>query len=290
MKRFLCLILVASLCFGGTAHAADPNGVHISVAGRTVVYWQPDADDGTKHPVILFSHGFMSCAAQSRFLMRALAAAGYWVFAPEHTDSACQGAAARVSMRPQDNFLRPDLWTEDSYRDRRDDMLAVLEVLRTQPEFAGHIDFAKLGLAGHSLGGYTVLGLAGAWGSWRVPGVKAVLALSPYSAPFNVRASMGGLAAPVMFQGGTKDFIITPYTARQGGSYDTAPMPKYFLNLEGAGHMAWTERQTAWHDPITRASVAFFDHYVKGDAATADLVTPGQGVAALRYASELGSR
>ena len=41
-------------------------------------------------------------------------------------------------------------------------------------------DWKRCGLVGHSLGGYTLLGLGGAWPSWRFDGIKAVLALSPY--------------------------------------------------------------------------------------------------------------
>ena len=39
-------------------------------------------------------------------------------------------------------------------------------------------------LVGHSLGGYTVLGVGGGWAHWKDPRVKAILALSPYAAPF----------------------------------------------------------------------------------------------------------
>lgn len=290
MKRILVLFLVLLLCFVGTARAANGDGDVVMLGGREVAYWQPAQADSGKHPLILFSHGFMSCPTQSRFLMRALAADGYWVFAPFHADSACHGQPPQVSFELNDNFLRPDLWADDSYHERRDDMQAVLAALRVAPEFARKIDFDRLGLAGHSLGGYTVLGLAGAWPSWRMPGVKAVLALSPYSAPFNVRASMGGLTAPVMFQGGTRDYIITPYTARPGGSYDRAPMPKYFVNFAGAGHLAWMDRQRTYQDSIVRYATAFFDHYIKDQAASADLVTPTPDSATLRFASDLGSR
>lgn len=41
-----------------------------------------------------------------------------------------------------------------------------------------------MGLAGHSLGGYTVLGVGGGWPSWRLSGLKAILAMAPYALPF----------------------------------------------------------------------------------------------------------
>jgi predicted dienelactone hydrolase len=59
------------------------------------------------------------------------------------------------------------------------------------------IDWQRFGLIGHSLGGYTVLGLGGVWPSWKLDGVKAVLALSPYVQPFLVRRTPAGLGAPI---------------------------------------------------------------------------------------------
>ena len=69
------------------------------------------------------------------------------------------------------------------------------------------------------------VGLAGGWASWKTPGVKAVLALSPYTQPYLVHETLGGLAAPVMYQGGTGDFGITPSLRREGGVYDASPSP-----------------------------------------------------------------
>ena len=71
------------------------------------------------------------------------------------------------------------------------------------------MDWDHFGLVVHSLGGYTVLALGGGWKSWKLSGVKAVLALSPYSAPFTVSHTLGDIHIPVMYQGGTLDAGIT---------------------------------------------------------------------------------
>jgi malonyl CoA-acyl carrier protein transacylase len=47
------------------------------------------------------------------------------------------------------------------------------------------VDTERIGAIGHSLGGYTVLGLAGGRASWREQRVRAVLGLSPYVAPYH---------------------------------------------------------------------------------------------------------
>jgi pimeloyl-ACP methyl ester carboxylesterase len=83
-------------------------------------------------------------------------------------------------------------------------------MLRDSTRFSSRVDLDRLGLLGHSLGGYTVVGLAGGWASWKLPGVKAVLALSPYTDPFLVHRTLSGVSTPIMYQGGTLDLGITP--------------------------------------------------------------------------------
>jgi hypothetical protein len=134
-----------------------------------------------------------------------------------------------------------------------------------------------------------VLGLAGAWSSWRLPGVKAVLALSPYSQPFLTHGTLSGLTAPVMYQGGTLDFGITPWIRRAGGGFDASPPPKYFTNFARAGHLAWTDLRDMSHQQIVDYAAAFLDHYLRGAPAAALLTHAAPRVAELRYQSELGT-
>jgi hypothetical protein len=72
------------------------------------------------------------------------------------------------------------------------------------------IDSRGVGLAGHSLDGYTVLALAVAWPSWKARCVKTVLAVSPFCAPFLAKGNTRSLDVPVMYQGGALDFGVTP--------------------------------------------------------------------------------
>jgi len=165
---------------------------------------------------------------------------------------------------------------------------SIQEALATSPEFASRVDLGRLGYIGHSLGGYTVVGLAGGWASWKTPGVKAVLALSPYTQPYLVHRTLGELSVPVMYQGGTLDFGITPSLRREGGVYDVSPSPKYFVELDRAGHFAWTDLRASAHGTINEYAIAFLDHYVLGAAATPTLTQALAGVSELRYDSELG--
>jgi predicted dienelactone hydrolase len=158
-----------------TAARADEQTVKLG--GLDVTVWSQDAGKAARQPVIIFSHGFHGCATQSRFLMEAFASSGYIVFAPNHGDAVCNNGKAHWYSRSKVPLRKPELWNDASYRDRADDIRGLIEAVRADARFRARVDWTRLGLAGHSLGGYTVLGLSGAWPSWKLPGVKAVLAL-----------------------------------------------------------------------------------------------------------------
>lgn len=291
--RFATLLafVLLSLVFGGLLPAPAAAGFQRTVlAGKSVVYWQPPGPDSGKHPLVLFSHGHHGCATQSKFLMEALAAHGYWVFAPNHQDASCdrrrfQASTKRSALSASasvPSFRDPGSWNAASYQDRGEDFRKLLAALRQDSRFQARIDFSNIALVGHSLGGYTALGLAGAWPTWRLPNVKAVLALSPYSLPFNGHGALRALSAPVMYQGGTRDFAVTPALRRPGGIYDQTGTPKYYVEFGGANHYAWTDLQGEAHPLINRYSTAFLDLYLKGDSKAAGiLATLKPGVAQL---------
>ena len=277
------LLAALAACLFPVMAATAATSEVVTLAGTTVAVWAPDGRAKEKLPVILFSHGVFSCATQSRFLTMAFADAGYLVFAPNHRDSMCD----RSRMQIPANAL--GTWDETTFRDRADDMRNLIAAIRTEPRFAARADFTQLGLVGHSLGGYTVLGLAGAWPSWKLPGVKAVLALSPYGEPYLARGALKRLAAPVMYQGGTRDVPLTPPLRRPGGAYDQSPTTKYYFEFEGAGHLAWQDNgDPSTRDPILAVSLAFLEHYVKGLPPAPELTYKSGGVALFRYDSELG--
>ncbi len=255
---------------------------HVELAGRSVVVWPAVINSDAPQPLVLFSHGFGGCATQSRFLMEALADHGYWVFAVDHADASC-GRPGGVG-RPQQPFRDPDKWSDATYRDRAEDLRAVLEALHDDADYAGRIDFSRVALVGHSLGGYTVLGLGGAWPSWRLPGVVAVLALSPYCTPFVAHGTLGGIGAPVMYQTGTLDVGIEPSLKRVNGVYDESPAPKYYVEFKRDGHLAWTDLRPGAHAPILDYSLAFLDHYLRGLPAESILTRATSAVAELRHA------
>ncbi|PZO87029.1 MAG: hypothetical protein DI626_04940 [Micavibrio aeruginosavorus] len=247
-----------------------------------VEIWLPPEFQSTeqKWPLLVFSHGFGGCAKQSAFLMSYLADNGYIVIAPDHEDAQCAGKGSALSrlsqMRggriqsPEKPFRNPELWNDKIEADRKDDLLFAVSSMLDDRQYKNYVDMDRVGLIGHSLGGYTALGIAGAWPSWKDGRFKAVVALSPYLTPYLRTHGIEKVSVPVMYQGGTKDSLITPDLKRAGGAYARSGAPKYFIELEGADHFSWTELDRNYQDIIRTSVLAFVDKYVKGGQGVID--------------------
>ncbi len=278
LLRLAVLVIAALQLWTNPARAAPAQTLEIG--GIKATAWLPVDENARGAPGFLFSHGFPGCAAQSSFLMEALSDAGYAVFAVDHADAACRNPLKWLGFA-EVPFRSPERWSDSIYAARAMDVERVLDAAAKDPRFASY-DWQRIGLAGHSLGGYTVLGLAGGWPSWLDRRVKAVLALSPYSAPFMEAHTLGGVSVPVMYQGGTRDFGITPFVRRSGGSFDQSARPKFYVELDGAGHLAWTNANARYHDVIDLYSVAFFDAYLKGKPFPQSLLEKRNSISDIR--------
>ncbi len=256
----------------------------------------PDAPVAAgRHPLVLFSHGFLGFADQTAFLMEALARDGLVVAAVNHADATTPKRKQPVAWP---NFADANSWDASRFRDRRDDLGALLDRLleldAAEDSFLHrHIDRQALGAAGHSLGGYTVLGMIGGWPSWREPRLRAALLLSPYTLPFTQGTNLRAIRTPVMFQGATLDLGITPFLS---DAYAALQGPKYFLVLAGETHFAWTnllslgkttrECLAGGHGlRISDYSLAFFRRHLREQPQPL-LGTKAEGLASYRFKGE----
>ncbi len=107
------------------------------------------AEAHEKYPLILISHGTGGCAAALLWMGHYLASHGYLVAAINHHGNTC--AEAQPDPR---GYL---LWWE-----RAQDLRVALDRVLADPEFGTHIDPRRIGALGFSLGGYTVITVAGA--------------------------------------------------------------------------------------------------------------------------------
>lgn len=282
--------------------------------GRKAAIWYPSsepqktvayADGGIKgrfarnsqpldcnRPLLVFSHGLSGCGTQSLFLTEELARAGFVVIAPDHRDAACSvdGEGAPRIEDPQESLFDPESWTPSTYVDRKDDIVAALDIALAHPEIGKTIDSDKVGLIGHSLGGYAALGVAGAWSEWRDERVDAVVLLSPYLYPFQAKKTLRRIRTPVMLQGADFDLGITPSLEGSNGAYNAFSVPRFFAKLRGGSHFEWTNLVCLGADSIEECvrtktnarlinsyAIAFLRRYL--DNTPSDLlVAPGEGL------------
>ena len=253
--------------------------VYSPLASGSVAENAPPATCGA-FPMVVFSHAYGGCPTQSVFITEQLARDGYVVAAPDHADAGCPilGGGYVKPPPPQEPLNQPGLWTDQTYLDRKNDMQSVITGMESSPVFGPMIDASRVAGMGHSLGGYTVLGLAGAWPSWKDTRIKQVLAFSPYAEPFRVQHLLGGVSVPVMYQGGTLDFPNTTSLLLPGG-YDANPPPKFFAELNNASHLLWTNITCIVPNSVSkclstlpeaalidRYGFAFLDYYIKGQS------------------------
>lgn len=185
----------------------------------------PDADAGADgpYPVVLFSHGFAGFPEQSADLVTHLASWGFVVVAPDHVERSLGGqlgtAAEGVAEREDPEVLSASL----------DAALA----LKDSP-LTGLLDEDMVTVAGHSAGAGAAYREASA-----EPRVKAFIAYSIGNRTEDGEAPPPVPDVPGMVMAGTKDNII-PFTASEE-VYDGMRPPKYFVKIEGAGHLVFSD-------------------------------------------------
>jgi predicted dienelactone hydrolase len=260
----------------------------------------PDA--AGPRPVVLLSHGLGGSREGLAYLGRALRGAGLVALHLQHPgsdDSLWRGAEGRGPA-----LAAAALDVGNAVARLQDGIFAVEEVLRRAAmpgdPLAGRVDPARLAVAGHSYGAWTVQHLLGQ----RVPGgerglplperrLAAGIALSP-SPPRGLppRVAFGRVAAPMLHVTGTQDHGWVegaspadreiPYRAIEGA-------PQVLAVLDGAPHAAFADEAAAgarWADPTYHArtaalAVLFLRAVLEGDvAARASLLAGAPGVVA----------
>jgi predicted dienelactone hydrolase len=213
---------------------------------------------GAPYPLVMFSHGFQGIGVQSFTLCEHLASQGFIVAAPNHEgntifDSSSDEEIAQI------------------VRERPVDIIFTMDELRAHADFATAIDPDRIGIAGHSFGGYTTLVLAGSEGDadsakaycvehggegvfcpyvdyWQSGDVllppagaevfKAALPLAPGGYGAFGDDGLAMIDMPLMIMGGdlddmTGEEVLPIYSALQ--------VPKHKVIIAGAGHMSFTD-------------------------------------------------
>lgn len=226
-------------------------------SGLGAVRDAPLSREGAPHAVVVFSHGHRSFRAQSVYLMEHLASHGFVVAAPDHVGGTLLGSSV----------LPPGLVA----RYRPSDVSASLDALLAASSAPGLLhgaaDGERVGVAGHSYGGFSALRIVGAtidaaaveaacgdellcegWdpslpASQRDERFSAAVLQSPAAAftfdpkPEHLRT----VEVPVLVMGGSHD-EITPYDRECAPTFAalTGATPRWLALVDGAGHFTFS--------------------------------------------------
>jgi len=222
-------------------------------------------------PLLVFSHGNGGIRHQNIFQVEHLASHGYIVVSADHTGNA--GLAPLPSgALPYDRSGRGR-----SARNRpRDVSFLITELLRRNAQAGSwlhkSLDGERIGLLGHSFGGFTVCKVAEA--------DRRVKAILPMTVGYGRKTSV-----PMLLMLGEKDRTMgAAGNAVARLYYQGCEGPKHLVSLKRGGHFSFTDMDAiapGFGDgiggeeflPIARAkgvvnaySLAFFNHYLRADA------------------------
>jgi predicted dienelactone hydrolase len=190
-------------------------------------------------PLVIYSHGSGGLRYIASFFTEMLASHGFVVAAPDHTGNT---AVERIT-----NTNAP---IEQISLDRPLDVSAVIDGLLTPADesakrFSASIDAARIGVAGHSAGGFTALAVAaghtGPGGTSPAdPRVKAIVGMAPASRGIT-DAELAGTKTPTLLITGTKD-TTTPIETETSRPFKLlGSKPLYKIELTGAAHQSFTD-------------------------------------------------
>lgn len=217
--------------------------------------WGPVGDG--RFPLVVFAHGnTVADPAYYQVLLREWAAGGYVVAAPVFPLSSTRlpGGGGDLVNQPADvSFV-------------------ITEMLRLNAEpagpYGGRIDPGRIGVAGHSLGAMTTLGV-GFHSCCLDERVRAGVVLAGRERPFPTGAFFpSGTRTPIMVVHGDADPLLPLEGARQ--IFDHALGPRILLTVIGGDHDSPYAGINGQPQPDTRlvmtATLDFLDRFLKDRA------------------------
>lgn len=192
-----------------------------------------------KLPLLIYSHGSGGLNFISAFITEHLASQGFVVIAANHTGNTAI-----------DNFVNAMVSQDQNDMNRPADITAEIDgILARNADPAdplhNRIDPDRIGLFGHSYGGYTALATVGghstSLGS-TVPDsrIKAVIGLAPYTTRLTA-AELAAVDVPTMMLVGTKDITTPAVTNAEVAYRSISGRPLVLVEMTDAAHQSFTD-------------------------------------------------
>lgn len=216
-----------------------------------VEVWSPANAEDVAHPLVLFSHGTGGGRCMASYLCTHLASHGYVVASMDHSERTAPELARKAEESAAERRARIAAWIAQRVPDVRFLLDAVLDgdLLGAGPR----VDPGRVGIVGHSFGGWTALAATGS-----DPRIRAVVALAPggSSSP-----KPGMIAAPLSFAWGRpvpalylvgEDDVMTSLAGVRELLERTVP-PKRMVVLRRADHEHFMDDAERMHELVRAA-------------------------------------
>lgn len=190
-------------------------------------------------PLVVYSHGSGGLRYVASYFTELLASHGFVVAAVDHVgNTAVESIGGTQPPREQIAFDR--VGDVEFLIDRMLDDSAAID-----GPFSGTIDPERIGVTGHSFGGFTALAAAGGYQNslGTIPPddrIDAVAAIAP-ATQLNSDEELEAVDVPTLLLSGTEDTTvpIDPDTLRAWDLVSGRPL--WRIDLEGAGHQSFTD-------------------------------------------------
>ncbi len=310
MPLRLLTALLAFLLALTAAHAAAVDTLlgewtDASRSNRVIPYKIYVPHDATAPaPVVIFSHGLGGNRNGAEYLLSFLAEHGYIAVAVQHPGSDTQAIfpGGRVNNGGLFAAITPEA-AADRFRDIPFAIDELENMNANDARLKGRMDLTKLGMSGHSYGAITTMALAGqgfgpgggfSFGDDRI---SAAIAYSPSKPKQGDPAeSFASIRMPTFHMTGTNDQnpldSSDPVENRQIPYRNITNADKYLIVFKGGDHMIFSGRglkgelrtqDPRFHAWIQKASLAFWDAYLRDNAEAKTYLSGG------KFAAELGS-
>lgn len=231
------------------------------------------AEDGARYPLIVYSTGYEGHGLWDLEQLKALASHGFIVVDIFHSDGRGVTFDGNAALRPLE-------------------FKQALDYILSHPDFAGAIDPERLGAAGSSFGGYTILHAMGGANpapnrpSRPDPRIKAGFGIVPFMGgqmgpwPFGIDAwhfgrdysGLRSVRTPFFAVYAQKDRNVKPASVEAGIGQLSGPATAVLL--DGEEHLL---SKNVWGD-VTTWQVLFFNAWLRDDAEAKKRLEEGTSV------------